>query len=167
MKKAKKRRTHFVPRVVFEAAFAGVVPVCVAATHCESNATGGPAPSEAGGIASGSPPIGTSMSVANECFGTLTWVGGTYRCCPPGEVCSGGTVAVGSSSGGASRADAGVADVGLAVLEAGDAHGDGLLGGDVAAEAFVSSDAPEAGNQQEGGGLAVADAAFVPDGDTG
>jgi hypothetical protein len=32
MKKSKQPKTHFVPRVVFEAAFAGVVPICVAPT---------------------------------------------------------------------------------------------------------------------------------------
>jgi hypothetical protein len=37
MKKSKQPKTHFVPRVVFEAAFVGVVPICVAATACGGN----------------------------------------------------------------------------------------------------------------------------------
>ena len=75
---------------------------------------------------------------------------------------------MGSSDGGPiGLSDAGVADSGLDVLEASDAHSDGLMGGDVAAEAFEPSDASEASEEQQGDGLAVADAAFVPDGSTG
>jgi hypothetical protein len=161
MKKSKKRGTHFVPRVVFEAAFAGVVPVCVAATDCASSATGGPAP-----VGSASPPIGTShFGVLNECFAGTTFTnrcGGFGTCLAPGTPCP-GTVPVGSSSCGPIRlSDAGVADSGLDVLEASDAHGDGLMGGDVARKAFVPSDASEAGDAEQGDS-----AADVVDGDGG
>jgi hypothetical protein len=37
MKKSKQPKTHFVPRAVFEAAFVGVVPICVAAAACGDN----------------------------------------------------------------------------------------------------------------------------------
>jgi hypothetical protein len=34
LKTSRNNRTHFVPNVVFKTAFAGVVPLCVAATAC-------------------------------------------------------------------------------------------------------------------------------------
>ena len=98
MKKSKKRVTHFVPRVVFETAFAGVVPVCVAATECASDATGGPAPSEAGGIVPNAIPTSMPPGVALECFGGTTFSCrcGSCMCLAPGAVCP-GPVPVGSS----------------------------------------------------------------------
>jgi hypothetical protein len=47
MKRARKK-THFVPKVVFQTAFAGVVPVCVAATACGGESTGQKQPTDAG-----------------------------------------------------------------------------------------------------------------------
>jgi hypothetical protein len=41
MKKARKHRTHFVPKVVYRTAFAGVVPLCVAGTACSGGGSGG------------------------------------------------------------------------------------------------------------------------------
>jgi hypothetical protein len=38
--KARKRRTHFVPKVVYRTAFAGVVPICVAGTACGGGSGG-------------------------------------------------------------------------------------------------------------------------------
>jgi hypothetical protein len=35
--KARKRKTHFVPRVVYQTAFVGVVPLCVAGLACSSS----------------------------------------------------------------------------------------------------------------------------------
>ena len=39
--KARKRKTHFVPKVVYQTAFAGVVPLCVASLACSSSSSGG------------------------------------------------------------------------------------------------------------------------------
>jgi hypothetical protein len=39
--KARKRQTHFVPKVVYKTAFAGVVPLCVAGLACGSSSSGG------------------------------------------------------------------------------------------------------------------------------
>jgi hypothetical protein len=39
MKKSKQPKTHFVPKIVFKATFAGVVPFCVAAAACGGDAT--------------------------------------------------------------------------------------------------------------------------------
>jgi hypothetical protein len=39
--KVRKRRTHFVPKVVYRTAFAGVVPLCVAGTACGGGGSGG------------------------------------------------------------------------------------------------------------------------------
>jgi hypothetical protein len=160
MRKSKQRRTRFVPRVVFEATFAGVVPVCVAATDCTSNGAGGQTPSaDAGGSAASR----MFPGVANECFGTLSCSPGpTCICLPPGE--STGSSGGGSSSGLANgSSDSGVADSGLTVSEAGDAHHNAEgNAGDVAPESLVPPDASEAGDEQQGD--SSADAA---DGDTG
>ncbi len=39
--KARKRKTHFVPKVVYQTAFAGVGPLCVASLACSSSSSGG------------------------------------------------------------------------------------------------------------------------------
>ncbi len=39
--KTRKRKTHFVPKVVYRTAFAGVVPLCVAGLACSSSSSGG------------------------------------------------------------------------------------------------------------------------------
>jgi hypothetical protein len=39
--KARKQRTHFVPKVVYQTAFAGVVPLCVASLACSSSSSSG------------------------------------------------------------------------------------------------------------------------------
>jgi hypothetical protein len=39
--RARKRKTHFVPKVVYQTAFAGVVPLCVASLACSSSSSGG------------------------------------------------------------------------------------------------------------------------------
>jgi hypothetical protein len=36
-----RKRTHFVPKVVYRTAFAGVVPICVAGTACGGGSSGG------------------------------------------------------------------------------------------------------------------------------
>ena len=43
MKAFKKVKTHFVPRVVYRTAFAGVVPICVSALACGGAGGGGDA----------------------------------------------------------------------------------------------------------------------------
>jgi hypothetical protein len=57
------RKTHFVPRVVFRTAFAGVVPVCVAATAC-----GGSTPSGGGSEAADAAPDQFVLGVACSSF---------------------------------------------------------------------------------------------------
>jgi hypothetical protein len=38
--KARKRKTHFVPKVVYQTAFVSVVPLCVAGLACSSSSGG-------------------------------------------------------------------------------------------------------------------------------
>lgn len=61
-----KRPTHFVPKVVFRTAFAGVVPVCVAGIACGGSQT------TQGGSGSSTSNVSTSSTffgVAASCFG--------------------------------------------------------------------------------------------------
>jgi hypothetical protein len=57
MKKSKQPKTHFVPRVVFETAFVGVIPICVAAaaSACASELTVADLAFDAGGGDGASP----------------------------------------------------------------------------------------------------------------
>jgi hypothetical protein len=41
MKKRASTRTHFVPKVVYRTAFAGVIPICVAGAACGGSTTSG------------------------------------------------------------------------------------------------------------------------------
>jgi hypothetical protein len=41
MNRGRKTKTHFVPKEVFRTTFAGVVPLCIAASACGSGASGG------------------------------------------------------------------------------------------------------------------------------
>jgi hypothetical protein len=110
---ASKRRTHFVPRVVFRTAFAGVVPVCVAASGSDCGGLTRPDATPNTGVGMGafvpdatSNTIGVGMSafgVANTAFvdastdDCLTWTEvygldgaplGQASTCHPSPTCS-------------------------------------------------------------------------------
>jgi hypothetical protein len=79
MKKPAKKKTHFVPKVVFRTAFVGVVPVCVAGVACggkllgAAEGDGGSSGMTTGSGSSGnSGGVGSGVGVSGDFSGTVS-----------------------------------------------------------------------------------------------
>lgn len=99
MKSSRSRRTRFVPRVVYQTAFAGVIPLCVA---CSS--------SSGGGASNGNSDSGDDTGYYNGAVGCAA-----FTC---------GVAAIGFDSGQEAAASDAASDGGASHQDSGDAQQD-------------------------------------------